>query len=376
AGSPAEINLFDRDIVNLRLAEAVGIGALLVGDINPGGVFASLYGTVGLLPPEWASLVHGFVINKLRGDPSLLLDGCERLAALTGVPTLGVLPWLDMIWLDAEDSMSIDRPLPDPRPALADELDVAVVRLPRISNATDLDALRAEPGVRIRWVHDAAGLGDPDLVVLPGSKATVDDLTWLRHRGLDDAIHRTDATVVGLCAGYQMLGVTIDDPVECHSGTVDGLGMLPVSTSFELDKVTRLRRGRADGSPVDGYQIHHGRVHATGGEPFVVLDTDAESTGAESAGVDVGELDGVRSGRACGTTLHGVFDADVFRHRFLAQVAERRGKRWASDGTSLDALRTAAIDQLADALEAHLDLTAVERLIAWTPTPTTTGVLA
>lgn len=370
AGSPAEINLFDRDIVNLRLAEAVGIGAILVGDINPGGVFASLYGTVGLLPPAWSRLVRGFVINKLRGDPALLLDGCEQLEALTGVPTFGVLPWLDMTWLDAEDSMSIDRPLPDPRPALADEIDVAVVRLPRISNATDLDALRVEPGVRIRWVHDAAGLGDPDLVVLPGSKATVDDLVWLRRRGLADAIRRCDATVLGLCAGYQMLGVDIDDPVECRSGIVDGLAMLPVSTRFESDKVTRLRRGSADGSPVAGYQIHHGRVRANGGDPFVVLDLDSADGDSDGS-----EVDGVRVGAVCGTTLHGIFDADEFRHRFLADVAQRRSKRWESDGTSLDALRSAAIDQLADAFEAHLDLDAIERLIAWTPPRPTTGAM-
>jgi adenosylcobyric acid synthase len=363
AGSPAEINLFDRDIVNLRLAEAVGIGALLVGDINPGGVFASLYGTVGLLPREWSSRVRGFVINKLRGDPALLLDGCERLEALTGIPTVGVLPWLDMTWLDAEDSMSIDRPLPDPRPAVADELDVAVVRLPRISNATDLDALRVEPGVRIRWVHDAAGLGDPDLVVVPGSKATVDDLDWLRRRGLAEAIRGTDASVVGLCAGYQMLGATIDDPVECRSGIVDGLGMLPVSTRFEPDKVTLLRRGTALGTPIEGYQIHHGRVRVSGGDPFVTLDSD---------GATGGELDGVRAGRVFGTTLHGLFDADAFRHRFLADVAEHRGKRWIGDGTSLTALRNAAVERLADSFEAHLDLNAIHQIIESAATLATT----
>lgn len=357
AGSPAEINLFDRDIVNLRLAEAVGVGALLVGDINPGGVFASLYGTVALLPPEWATLVRGFVINKLRGDPALLLDGCERLEALTGIPTLGVLPWLDTTWLDAEDSMSIDRPLPDPLPAIADELDVAVIRLPRISNATDLDALRIERGVRIRWVHDAGGLGDPDLVIIPGSKATVDDLAWLHRRGLDTALARTDAAVLGICAGYQMLGRTIDDPVECVSGVVDALGLLPVDTVFEPDKVTTLRSGVADGAAVAGYQIHHGRVRVRGGDPFVTLDL----------GDGGSEVDGVRDGRVFGTTLHGVFDADEFRRQFLRGVAARRSKWWVSDGVTLAALRVRAVDSLADALEAQLDLAAVERLIAWSP---------
>ncbi len=356
AGSPAEINLFGRDIVNLRLAEAAGIAAVLVGDINPGGVFASLFGTVKVLPPEWSNLVRGFIINKLRGDPSLLLDGCERLQALTGVSTIGVLPWLDTTWLDAEDSMSIDRPLPDPQPARCDELDVAVVRFPHISNATDLDALRIEPGVRIRWVYDAAGFGNPDLVILPGSKATVNDLAWLRARGLDVALQRTDATVLGMCAGYQMLGTTIDDNVECMTGTVDGLAMLPVSTRFAQEKVNRLRSGHANGIPVQGYQIHHGKVRVDGGDSFVVLDDDpADDTG----------VDGVRVGQVFGTTLHGLFDADEFRQHFLVQVATHRGKRWESNGVSLDVLRSVAVDHLADALDTHLDMAAIEQLIAW-----------
>lgn len=352
AGSPAEINLFDRDIVNLRFASEVGIGALLVGDINPGGVFASLYGTVALLPAEWAVLVRGFVINKLRGDPALLLDGCLRLERRTGIPTLGVLPWLDTLWLDAEDSMAIDRPMPDPRPALADEIDVAVVRLPRISNATDLDGLRAEPGVRTRWVFDAAGFGTPDLVIIPGSKATVDDLAWLRRRGIDRSLATTTAVVLGICAGYQMLGRSIDDPVESGAGVVGGLGLLPIDTSFRPHKVTRRCRGSAGGAPIEGYQIHHGRIRIEGGDPFVVLDDDP-----------VAHVDGVRSGAVCGTTVHGLFDSDEFRRAFLTDVATRRGKKWVSDGVDLAALRGAAIDGLADAIEAHLDLDAVERLI-------------
>lgn len=368
AGSPAEINLFDRDIVNLRLAEEIGVSALVVGDINPGGVFASLVGTVELLPSRWRELVRGFVINKLRGDPDLLRDGCAQLEARTGVPVLGVLPWLEHLWFDAEDSMALDRPLPQPRLALADELDVAVVRLPRLSNATDLDALRLEAGVRLRWVHDAAGLGDPDLVILPGSKATVEDLAWLRGRGLDGAISRLDATVIGICAGYQMLGHRIEDRVESGVGIVSGLGLLPVSTTFGPEKVTRRRQGTAwvggagsrsrsevgDGAalPVAGYQIHHGRVRPERGDPFVVLD-DAEGE----------RLDGVQVSAVCGTTLHGLFDDDAFRRRFLEVVAARRGKRWVSDGVCLDEHRSAAIDRVADALDEHLDLAVVESLI-------------
>lgn len=361
AGSPAEINLYEHDIVNLRFAEAAGIPAVIVGDINPGGVFASLYGTVELLPPSWRELVGGFVINKLRGDPALLGDGCRQLEARTGIPVLGVVPWLASTGFDAEDSMALDRPVGEPRAALGDELDVAVVRLPRISNATDLDALRLEAGVRLRWVHDAAGLGDPDLVVIPGSKATLDDLDWMRRRGLARAIADLDATVIGICAGYQMLGERLDDPVESRRGTVAGLGLLPVTTRFEPDKVTRRRQGlawpepaeiRAAGVSVSGYQIHHGRVHPRGGEPFVLLH-----------GADGADLDGVQVGTICGTTLHGLFDEDRFRRRFLEAVAARRGKRWVSDGISFAAERNRALDDLADALESHLDLGAIEALV-------------
>ena len=359
AGSPAEINLLDHDIVNLRVARDAGLPAIVVGDINPGGVFAALYGTVALLPDDLRRCVHGFVINKLRGDPSLLLDGCQQLQARTGLPVFGVVPWLPSTGLDAEDSMALDSMALDSSgvagtgpdtAALADELDVAVVRLPRISNFTDLDPFRVEPGVRLRFVHDRAGLGDPDLVILPGSKATVDDLEWLRRRGLADGIAHTTAVVLGLCGGYQMLGRSIDDPVESGRTGVAGLGLLPVDTRFDAEKVTRLRTGAALGLPVHGYQIHHGRVHVTGGDPFVVLDD--------------GSVDGVRAGRCAGTTLHGLFEDDDVRRAFLAMVAGARGKRFVSAGRSFAAARSAAVDAVADALAEHLDLAALERLIA------------
>jgi adenosylcobyric acid synthase len=375
AGSPAEINLLDHDIVNLRLARDAGLPAVVVGDINPGGVFAALFGTVALLPEDLRRCVHGFVINKLRGDPSLLLDGCQQLQERTGLPGLGVVPWLSSTGLDAEDSMALDSMALDPMTpdtrdvdgtgpeavtgAIADELDVAVVRLPRISNFTDLDPLRVEPGVRLRLVHDRAALGTPDLVILPGSKATVDDLAWLRHRGLADAIARTPAVVLGICGGYQMLGRSIDDPVESGRTGVPGLGLLPVDTRFDADKVTRLRTGTAMGRPVHGYQIHHGRVQVAGGEPFVVLED--------------GSVDGVRDGRCAGTTLHGLFEDDELRRSFLAMVAAERGKRFVSAGRSFAAARSSAVDAVADALAEHLDLAAVERLIATASAPIAGG---
>jgi adenosylcobyric acid synthase len=336
----------------------------VVGDINPGGVFAALYGTVALLPDDLRRCVGGFVINKLRGDPSLLLDGCHQLQARTGLPVLGVVPWLPSTSLDAEDSMALDAVSgaerePETADALADELDVAVVRLPRISNFTDVDPLRVEPGVRVRFVHDRAGLGVPDLVILPGSKATVDDLEWLRRRGLADAIAHTPAVVLGICGGYQMLGRSIDDPVESGRTGVAGLGLLPVETRFDADKVTRLRTGTAMDLPVHGYQIHHGRVQVGGGQPFLVLDD--------------GTLDGVRDGRCLGTTLHGLFEDDDVRRAFLAMVAAERGKRFVSAGRSFAAARTAAVDAVADALAEHLDVAALERLIASAAAPVAGG---
>lgn len=350
AGSPTEINLLDRDIVNLRVAHDAGVPAIVVGDINPGGVFAALYGTVALLPDHLRACVRGMVINKLRGDPALLLDGCAQLTERTGVPVLGVIPWLDATGLDAEDSMALDAPRAMAGEALADELDVAVVRFPRISNFTDIDPLAAEAGVRVRYVHDRAGLGAPDLIVLPGSKATVADLEWLRRSGIAAELGRTDATVLGICGGYQMMGTTIDDPVECRSGVVSALGLLPVSTHFHADKITRLRTGLVGQTPVSGYQIHHGRVHTNGGEPFVALDNPHT-------------LDGVSVGARYGTTLHGVLDADEFRWAFLAAAAARRGKRFISARRAFEQTRIDALDRLADALEEHLDMAAIERLI-------------
>ena len=352
AGSPAEINLLDHDIVNLRVAAEADLPAIIVGDINLGGVFAALYGTVALLPDHLRRCVRGLVINKMRGDPALLLDGCEQLLALTGVPVLGVIPWLDSTGLDAEDSMALDRPMMTAGAAMVDELDVAVIRLPRISNFTDLDPLLIEPGIRVRYVHDRAGLGDPDLIVLPGSKATVADLDWLRQAGLVDPIRESAATVLGICAGYQMMGTTIDDQVECRSGIVDGLHLLPVDTVFAVDKVTLLRRGTSMGAPVGGYQIHHGRVTPRGGEAFVQLGDEHGR-----------ELDGISVGARFGTTLHGLFEADEFRRSFLVEAGARRGKRFASAGVSFAKTRDDSLDALADALEEHLDISAIEAMI-------------
>lgn len=390
AGSPAEINLLDHDIVNLRIAHEADLNAIVVGDIDRGGVFAALHGTVDLLPPRYRRLVGGFVINKFRGDPALLLDGTGQLEARCGVPTLGVLPWLRDIALDAEDSLALDglRPRPAAAPvAGTDRLDVAVVRFPRLSNFTDLDALSIEPGVSVRYVETGAALGRPDLLVLPGTKATLADLAWLREVGLDEAISEVaidpdGPVVLGICGGYQVLGHTVADPnaVESADGASEpGLGLLDVTTTFEAEKITRQRRGHArrdwtdrddrdqqddrdDRTTVAGYEIHHGRVrlgpHA---HPWIFLDDGPEPAEPEGA-ADPG-------GRVLGTTLHGLFESDDLRASLLVEVARRRGKRFLPAGTRFAAARVAQFDRLADALETHVDLDRLTHLLTTAPPP-------
>jgi adenosylcobyric acid synthase len=355
AGSPAEINLLDGDLVNLPLARAAGLPAVVVGDIDRGGVFASLYGTVALLPDDLRATVRGFVVNRLRGDPALLGDACAELERRCGVPTLGVLPHLGVVDIDNEDSLALDRP-PAPIPGQGgDTVDVAALRWPRVANAGDLDPLRLEPGVQVRWVRSVAELGRPDLVVLPGSKNTRGDLDWFRGTGLAAAVEQADAAVVAVCAGLQMAGGPIEDPdgVEGPAGSERGLGWLPVATSFRGDKVLDRPSGSATGGPgkgqeVAGYRIHHGRVGPDGPVAPWLVATD-------------GEVVGWHDGRWAGTTLHGLFESDGFRAGVLAWAAERSGKHWSPTGVDFAAARMDRLDRIADALEAHLDL---DRLMA------------
>jgi len=353
AGSPAEINLLDRDIVNLPVAVAAGCRAIVVGDIERGGVFASLLGTVELLPSDQRACVGGFVVNKFRGDPALLLDGAEQLERRTGVPTLGVLPYVPDVAIDAEDSMAFAGPPPRPSLGAPAVLDVAAIRFPQVSNATDLDPLAIEPGVALRWVDNAASLGRPHLIVLPGTKATVADLAWLRAGGLDEAIADTTAVVVGICGGYQMLGREITDAggVESTAGSrVIGLGLLDVRTEFAPDKTLRQRSGCALDVPVHGYEIHHGVTARGAVAPWLDLDGEADGACHETRGV-------------FGTNLHGLFEADEFRRRFLLDVARRGGVTYTPVPTSFAAARDAQLDRLADLLEEHLDMAAIDRLI-------------
>jgi adenosylcobyric acid synthase len=360
AGSPAEINLRETDVANMGLARAAGLPVILTGDIDRGGVFAAMYGTLALLAPEDQALISGFVINKFRGAPELLASGLTMLRQLTGRPVLGVLPWQEGLWLDAEDSLSLDTRPPTPAPThdgstIVDHvLRVAVVRLPRISNFTDMDALAAEPGVLVRFATSPADLADADLVVLPGTRATVSDLAWLHDRGLAAAVTervRAGRPVLGICGGYQMLASQIDDPVESRRGTVGGLGLLPVRVRFGPDKILGRPRGSALGAPVAGYEIHHGVAEITDPavEPF---------------------LDGCRRGALWGTSWHGALENDQFRRAFLGEVAALadRDFRPAPD-TSFAAIREARLDVLGDLVAGHLDTEALTRLIEHGPVP-------
>ncbi|MDT0301288.1 cobyric acid synthase [Streptomonospora wellingtoniae] len=352
AGSPAEINLRAGDIANMGLARAAGLPVLVVGDIDRGGVFAAMHGTLALLEPADQALVAGFVVNKFRGAPELLEPGLDMLRRLTGRPVHGVLPWLDGQWIDVEDSLALSAErAPARAPVQGRTLRVAVVRTPRISNFTDIDALSVEPGVDLRFVTSPQEADDADLVVLPGTRATVADLAWLRERGLDDAVlarAREGRPLLGICGGYQMLARRIHDDVESGAGAVPGLGLLPTAVTFAADKTLGRPVGEAYGHPVEGYEIHHGHSVLDAG-----ADGDAEPF-----------LDGWRRGAVWGTTWHGALENDGFRRAFLADVARRAGRDFVpAPDTDFAAERSARLDALGDLVEQHMDTGALLRLL-------------
>ena len=354
AGSPAEINLRDADLTNLGLARSAGLPVLVVADIDRGGVFASLFGTLALLDAADQAHVAGFVVNKFRGDAALLAPGITQLEQRTGRPTLGVLPHVDDLWMDVEDSLALEAARPE-APAAADTLDVAVLRLRWMSNFTDLDALAAEPGVRVRFTRSAADVERADLLVLPGTKATVEDLARLRALGLDRAIEAraaAGAPILGICGGYQLLGERIDDRVESGQGTVTGFGVLPVVTTFERDKLLRRRAGSCGwlGTAASGYEIRHGRVERRGGAALL--------TG------DDGEPDGCRVGAVVGTSWHGALEHDAFRRALLAHVAAVRGRDFRPGTAAFADARAARLDVLGDLVEQHIDTARLAALIS------------
>jgi adenosylcobyric acid synthase len=355
AGSPAEINLRAQDLVNMGLARAAALPTIIIGDIDRGGVFASLYGTLALLGAEDQAHVGGFIVNKFRGDITVLAPGLERMSQLTGRPFLGTLPYVGGLGLDGEDSLALDAIPRDSLPPLAQDLiRVSIVRLPRISNFNDFDALSYEPGVEVRFTKSPQEILASDLAILPGTKTTVADLTWLRSRGLDSVLTeraRVGLPTLGICGGYQMLGRSIRDGIESEDGEIPGLSLLPVETAFEEEKLLTRPSGHAPGfenTEVSGYEIRHGRVLRHGGEPlFAANDSD----------------EGCRVGATFGTSWHGIFESDGFRRAFLRWVAGERTLHWSAGDASFAAAREAQLDKLGDLVAENIDREILLRLI-------------
>ncbi|WP_371425567.1 cobyric acid synthase [Tardiphaga sp.] len=345
AGSPAEINLRAGDIANMGFAAAANIPVVIAGDIDRGGVIASLAGTHLVLEPEERARIRGFIVNKFRGDLSLFDNGLTAITRLTGWPSIGVLPWLPQAaFLPAEDAVDLDRTHDSSSTRI-----IAVPVLARIANFDDLDPLGMEPGVKLVFVRPGEAIpGNADVVILPGSKSTIGDLAFLRAQGWDIDIKahiRRGGHVLGLCGGYQMLGRTIADPdgIDGSPGTVDGLGLLDIETLMSADKSTTLITGThcATGAAIEGYEIHLGRSEGDDcARPLVMID---------------GRPDGAASidGRVQGTYVHGLFTGDAFRKAWLANLG-------VASSLAYDAQIEVALDALADHCEKHLD---IDRLI-------------
>jgi adenosylcobyric acid synthase len=344
AGSAAEVNLRDNDIANMGFARAADVPVVLIGDIDRGGVIASLVGTKAVIAPEDAALICGFIVNKFRGDAALFAAGMERIAQLTGWEALGLVPFFpDARMLPAEDALALEQSrMAKPQARVR----IAVLILPHIANFDDLDPLDAEPAVEVVRVRPGSAIpGDADLIVLPGSKATIADLTALRDAGFDIDIvshRRRGGIVLGLCGGYQMLGRTIADPdgIEGSPGKVDGLGMLDVTTTLSSEKRLEPARGTtSDAAPFAGYEMHIGVTEGPDrARPFALL-ADGTPDGAVSA-----------DGRVIGTYIHGLFADDRQRAAWLARLGAGPAR------IAYDGLIEQTLDALAAHLSAHIDL--------------------
>lgn len=339
AGSPAEVNLRESDIANMGLAELADLPVVVAGDIDRGGVLAHFVGTHAILSPEDRARITGFIVNKFRGDVSLLTPGLDVVREYTGVPVLGVVPFIPGLWIDAEDSLGTVAGAsvgPANAPLGTETLSVAAIRLPRVSNATDIEALACEPGVHVQWTVDPSVVARADLVVLPGTKSTVADLKWLRERGLDDVLENRAARglpLIGICGGFQMLCTTITDSVESAAGTVNGLGVFDTDIEFAG---TKTLVSHPDGS----YEVHNGQVVRSSEHPFI---TEPEEEGA-------------RRGMVMGTHRHGYLENDQARRELLMEVAVAVGRDGSkvSSTTSFAAERLWQVDMLADAVEEYL----------------------
>ena len=359
AGSPAEINLKAGDIVNLRMARHANAPCLLIGDIDRGGVFAALAGTLLLLEPGERAQISGFLINKFRGDPAMLGNATEMLQEKAfGVPTLGVIPFIPDLQIADEDAVVLDEPTKSAGDA---EVDIAILRLPHIANFDEFDALAVEPNVSVRFVESIEKLGIPDALIVPGSKVTLSDLQWLRKRGFITpiwALYNKGVAVVGICGGYQMLGRSLADPLGVESQSrelsTNGIGLLEVETTFVAEKHThQAEMNLYNGATVLGYEIHMGetRFLRDEGNPFGQI----TMRNGEEVQLDDGAISD--NGRVWGTYLHGIFENEGFRREWLRSLG------WRGSESSLADLREAEYDRLADAVQANVDWAEIERVI-------------
>lgn len=366
AGSPAEINLKQDDIVNMGMAKRAGAPVLLVGDIDRGGVFAQLVGTVSLLDEDERALVKGLVINKFRGDRTILDPGVQMLEELTRIPVVGVAPYLS-IQVEDEDSLS-ER---FSRRGEAGVIDLAVVRLPRISNFTDFNPFECMPGVTVRYVGSAREMGSPDMILLPGTKNTMEDLLWMRENGLEAMILRAAAggtVVFGICGGYQMLGERLSDPDHVEAGgTIRGMGLLPMETVFAAEK-TRTRVSGAfgkvggvlsdlSGISVEGYEIHMGETAGKNGV--------ASMTAVEDYVLQDGvKPDGAQKGNIYGTYIHGVFDREEVAKAVIRGLGRQKGLDTEYiTGVDFQTFKESQYDILADALREHMDMKKIYEIL-------------
>lgn len=366
AGSPAEVNLRENDIANMGVAELVDSPVVIVGDIDRGGVFASLVGTMELLSPAERVRVKGFIINKFRGDIRLLKGGLDFLTQRTGIPVVGVVPYMTDINLPDEDGVALQRTADSKAGSASHGVDIAVVKLPRISNFTDFDPFRHEPSVRLRFVDNADEVEGADAVVLPGTKNTIEDLVWLKGRGLDKVIkdHReAGKTVVGICGGFQMLGEKVSDPysVESGAGVAEGLSMLRCSTVLEREKKTHSVSAVVSQGAVriEGYEIHMGETTGFDASFSMIDRRDDKSASVEDGAVS-------EDGLVWGTYIHGVFDNDIFRGAFLSSLRAGKGPGNGVASVSVRAfadIREESMDTLASMVKASVDIDALLRII-------------
>ncbi|HAN43884.1 MAG TPA: cobyric acid synthase CobQ [Ruminococcaceae bacterium] len=362
AGSPAEINLKQQDIVNMGMAKMADAPVLLVGDIDRGGVFASLYGTVSLLEPDERQRVKGLIINKFRGDAQILKPGLDMLERLVNIPVIGVLPYLN-IDIDDEDSLSERLS----RNKAVKPIKVAVVRLPRISNFTDFNRFEQLDEVSLCYVMSPKQLDDADLIILPGTKNTIADLLWLRQNGLEAKIKRLAANgvpIIGICGGFQMLGKTIDDPL-CteQGGSIRGMDLLPATTVFEPHKIRTRVTGRVkkingifaklSGCEFEGYEIHMGRTTLNNVEPLADIYTEASHS-----------ADGAVCGNVMGSYIHGIFDSESFIASLVKLLCSKKGISGENiKPASLAEYKNSQYDMLADAVRRHLDIDKIYQII-------------